>query len=290
MARDFASPFKETIAGVDTKLPVGENELIIFTLSDSSGETAEAVARAALVQFPPGYATIYRLPQARSCQQITEVVEQIAEGRAILAYTLVLPEYRETLEREAKKYNVETIDLIGPVIARVGELTGAKPLAQPGRLHMLDESYFKRIEAVDFAIRYDDGKNPDGIIQADVVLVGVSRTSKTPNSMYLAHHYGLRSANIPLVMNVDPPRALFEVDKRKIIGMSIDPHLLQDIRSIRAKVLGMAPDAEYADIDQIRQEVRYAKNIFRELDCHVIDVTSKAIEEISSEIYLYLRQ
>lgn len=290
MAKDIASPFKETLASVDTKLPVGENELIIFTLSDSSGETAEAVARAALVQFPPGYATIYRLPQARSCQQITEVVEQIAAGRAILAYTLVLPEYRETLEREAKKFNVETIDLIGPVIARVGELTGAKPMAQPGRLHMLDESYFKRIEAVDFAIRYDDGKNPDGIIQADVVLVGVSRTSKTPNSMYLAHHYGLRSANIPLVMNVDPPRALFEVDKRKIIGMSIDPHLLQDIRSIRAKVLGMAPDAEYADIDQIRQEVRYAKNIFRELECHVIDVTSKAIEEISSEIYLYLRQ
>jgi len=290
MATDFASPFKEINAGVDTKLPVGEKELIIFTLSDSSGETAEAVARAALVQFPPGYATIYRLPQARSCQQITEFVEQMGAGRAILAYTLVLPEYRETLEREAKKYNVETIDLIGPVIARVGELTGAKPLAQPGRLHLLDESYFKRIEAVDFAIRYDDGKNPDGIIQADVVLVGVSRTSKTPNSMYLAHHYGLRSANIPLVMNVDPPRALFEVDKLKIIGMSIDPHLLQDIRSIRAKVLGMAPDAEYADLDQIRQEVRYAKNIFRELDCHVIDVTSKAIEEISSEIYLYLRQ
>ena len=290
MATDFASPFKEINAGVDTKLPVGEKELIIFTLSDSSGETAEAVARAALVQFPPGYATIYRLPQARSCQQITEFVEQMGAGRAILAYTLVLPEYRETLEREAKKYNVETIDLIGPVIARVGELTGAKPLAQPGRLHLLDESYFKRIEAVDFAIRYDDGKNPDGIIQADVVLVGVSRTSKTPNSMYLAHHYGLRSANIPLVMNVDPPRALFEVDKLKIIGMSIDPHLLQDIRSIRAKVLGMAPDAEYADLNQIRQEVRYAKNIFRELDCHVIDVTSKAIEEISSEIYLYLRQ
>lgn len=289
MATDFASPFKETLASVD-KLPVGENELIIFTLSDSSGETAEAVARAALVQFPPGYATIYRLPQARSCQQITEFVEQMAEGRAILAYTLVLPEYRETLEREAKKFNVETIDLIGPVIARVGELTGAKPLAQPGRLHLLDESYFKRIEAVDFAIRYDDGKNPDGITQADVVLVGVSRTSKTPNSMYLAHHYGLRSANIPLVMNVDPPRALFSVDKRKIIGMSIDPHLLQDIRSIRARVLGMAPDAEYADLDQIRQEVRYAKNIFRELDCHVIDVTSKAIEEISSEIYLHLRQ
>jgi regulator of PEP synthase PpsR (kinase-PPPase family) len=276
-------------SGLETKLPVGESQLIIFTLSDSSGETAEAVARAALVQFPPGQASIYRLPQARSRAQVEEFVKQIASGRSILAYTLVLPELRATVEEATKKYNVCTIDFLGPLISQIESQTGSKPLSQPGRLHLLDETYFRRIEAVDFAIRYDDGKNPDGVLQADVVLTGVSRTSKTPNSMYLAHHYGLRAANVPLVFGVDPPPSLFKIDSKRIVGLTIEPHLLHDVRTIRAKVLGMPLDTGYADIETIKQEVRYAKKLFRELKCHVIDVSSKAIEEISSEIYMYLR-
>jgi regulator of PEP synthase PpsR (kinase-PPPase family) len=154
---------------------------------------------------------------------------------------------------------------------------------------LLDESYFKRIEAVDFAIRYDDGKNPDGIMQADVVLTGVSRTSKTPNCMYLAHHYGLKAANVPLVWGVEPPLALFKIPSRKIIGLTIDPYLLQEIRSTRAQILGMANSTDYADPERIEQEVKHAKKLFRELKCHVIDVSAKAIEEASSEIYLHLR-
>src|SRR5262249_13770570 len=219
---------------------------IIFTLSDSSGETAEAVARAALVQFPPGQASIYRLPQVRSSQQIIGLVREVATGRSVIAYTLVLPEYRETLEAEASRHNIPTIDLLGPLINRVSILTGAKPLSQPGRLHLLDETYFRRIEAVDFAIRFDDGKNPDGILQADVILTGVSRTSKTPNCMYLAHHYGLKAANVPIILGVDPPLQLFQVAARKIIGLSIDPYLLHDIRATRANALGVPAAAEAA--------------------------------------------
>jgi [pyruvate, water dikinase]-phosphate phosphotransferase / [pyruvate, water dikinase] kinase len=275
---------------VDTKLPSGGSELIIFTLSDSSGETAEAVARAALVQFPPGQASIFRLPQVRSSHQLIGLVRELATGRSVIAYTLVLPEYRKTLEAEAQRHNIPTIDLLGPLMTRVSQLTGAEPLSQPGRLHLLDETYFKRIEAVDFAIRFDDGKNPDGILQADVVLSGVSRTSKTPNCMYLAHHYGLKAANAPLVMGVDPPLQLFQIDPRKVIGLTIDPFLLQDIRSTRAAVLGMPSSTDYADPEKIRQEVRYAKRIFREGKFHVIDVSAKAIEETSSEIFMYLRQ
>lgn len=279
---------KQTLA-VDSKLPVGERELIIFTLSDSSGETAASVAQAALVQFPPGLASIYRLPQARSCQQIAGLVREIASGRSLIAYTLVLPEYRETLEEEAKRCNVPTIDLLGPLISRVSDLTQSQPLAQPGRLHLLDETYFKRMEAVNFAVRYDDGKNPEGISQADVILTGLSRTSKTPNCMYLAQHYGLKSANVPIVPGVDPPLALFTVSARKIIGLTIDPHLLHNLRSTRAQIIGMPANSEYADLDEIKQEVQYAKRIFRELKCHVIDVSAKAIEETSSEIFLYMR-
>ena len=165
-------------------------KLTVFTMSDSSGETAEAVARAVMVQFPPDTVSIYRLPQIRSSQQIPQLVREIAQkDLAIVAYTLVLPEYRETLEAEANKRRIPTIDLLGSLMNRVSHLADVQPLSQPGRLHLLDETYFKRIEAVDFAIRYDDGKNHDGILEADVVLVGVSRTSKTPNCMYLAHHY-----------------------------------------------------------------------------------------------------
>jgi [pyruvate, water dikinase]-phosphate phosphotransferase / [pyruvate, water dikinase] kinase len=266
-------------------------KLTVFTMSDSSGETAEAVARAVMVQFPPDTVSIYRLPQIRSSQQIPQLVREIAQkDLAIVAYTLVLPEYRETLEAEANKRRIPTIDLLGSLMNRVSHLADVQPLSQPGRLHLLDETYFKRIEAVDFAIRYDDGKNHDGILEADVVLVGVSRTSKTPNCMYLAHHYGLKAANVPLVYGVEPPLSLFKIDSRKIVGLQIDPYLLQEIRSNRAQILGMHNQNDYADPDRITQESRQARKLFRELKCHTIDVSAKAIEEASSEIYLYLRE
>lgn len=288
-AREFA--LNEASKTELNPMPVEEGrELIIFTLSDSSGETAEAVARAAVVQFPPGRASIYRLPQVKSPSQIPGLVREIASDRAVIAYTLVLPEYREMLEAEAAIHKIPTIDLLSPLIDRIAKLTNQTPLSQPGRLHMLDESYFRRIEAVEFAIRFDDGKNPDGLRQADVVLIGVSRTSKTPNCMYLAHHYGLKSANVPIVYGVDLPLNLYQVPSRKIIGLHLDPYLLREIRSTRAQVLGMPGFNDYADEERIRQEVRYAKKIYRELKCHVIDVSAKAIEETSSEIYLHLRQ
>jgi regulator of PEP synthase PpsR (kinase-PPPase family) len=290
---EFNDEHKRRVAPADAgelRLPASRHELIIFTMSDSSGETAEAVTRAAVVQFDPKFASIYRLPQVRSAQQIPAMVREIASGRAMIAYTLVLPEYRETLEAEASKYHIPTIDLLGPLMTRIQSLTEAVPLSQPGRLHLLDESYFKRIEAVDFAMRFDDGKNPDGMLAADVILIGVSRTSKTPNCMYLAHHFGLKAANVPLVYGVEPPLALFRVPNKRVFGLQIDPHLLQGIRVNRSNVLGMPGDNDYADPERINQEVRFARKLFRELKCHVIDVSAKAIEETSSEIYLRLRE
>jgi regulator of PEP synthase PpsR (kinase-PPPase family) len=275
---------------VDQIIKEEDTPLTVYILSDSSGETAESVARAALVQFPPGRASIYRLPQIRSTDQLKGLFQQMSAQRAIIAYTLVLPEYQMALEEEAMRNQIPTVDLLGPLISRLASLTALSPMSQPGRLHLLDEKYFKRIEAVDFAIRYDDGKNPDGIMQADLVLTGVSRTSKTPNCMYLAHHYGLKAANVPLVLGVEPPLALFKIPSQKVVGLTIDPYLLSEIRTTRAQILGMSKSAEYADPERIVQEVKYAKKLFKELNCHVIDVSAKAIEETSSEIYLYLRQ
>ncbi len=183
-----------------TELP-----LIVFTLSDSSGETAEAVSKAALAQFPDKKVQLYRLARVSSAEELNTVINEISPDKALIAYTLVRQDLREALEAAASRCNIPTIDLLGPLIGKVAQVTDILPLSQAGRLHLLDESYYKRIEAIDFAIRYDDGKNPNGLTEADVVLIGVSRTSKTPNCMYLAQHWGLKAANIPLVAEIEPP-------------------------------------------------------------------------------------
>jgi regulator of PEP synthase PpsR (kinase-PPPase family) len=247
------------------------------------------MARAALVQFAPGRASIYRLPQARSVEHIKEMIEEVSHNHAFIAYTLVLPEFREAVEYHSRLHNIPTVDLLGPLLSRLSELTGLSPMSQPGRLHLLDEKYYKRIAAIEFAIRFDDGKNADGLYEADVILTGVSRTSKTPNCMYLAQHYGLKAANIPIVLGVDLPLQLFEIPSHKIFGLTIEPELLQDIRSNRAQFLGMSTNSDYAHLDKILEEVRYARKIFRELKCRMINVSNKAIEETSSEIMLHLR-
>ena len=260
----------------------------IFVVSDSSGETAAHVTQAALSQFQGTVAIVQRYPQVRTVDQIRDIVRDAAHHEALVAYTLVLPEYRETLGREARRWNVDTFDLLGPLIAKVAQLTHAAPLSQPGRLHILDDAYFKRMEAVNFAVHLDDGTMPDRLHEADVVLIGVSRASKTPNCLYLAQHYGLRTANVPLVLNVPPPPALYKVDRNKIIGLSIDPHILHGIRTSRANVMGVTGTEQYSSFEHIDEEVKYARNIFRELKCHVVDVSTRAIEETSSEIFLYL--
>jgi [pyruvate, water dikinase]-phosphate phosphotransferase / [pyruvate, water dikinase] kinase len=264
--------------------------LTVYIISDSSGDTAEAVTKAVLVQFPAESTYLNRLPQVRSTAQLQKMIADLSPEGGLIAYTLVLPEYRNTLEAEASKFQIPTIDILGPLIAKLTALTARTPLSQPGRLHLLDETYFRRVEAIDFAIRFDDGKNPDGIWQADIVLTGISRTSKTPNCMYLAQHYGLKAANVPLISGVEPSSYLFQIAADKIIGLTIDPYLLAEIRSTRAQNLGISRASGYADIEKIKDEVNQAQSIFRKLACQVIDVSSKAIEETSSEIHWHIRQ
>lgn len=275
---------------MDTQLPPNGSLLKIFALSDSSGETAEAVIRAALAQFPTGQVAVERLPQIRSSKQIISLLEEIAPDHPVIAYTLVLPELKKTLDEEATRHNIPTLDLLGPLMARVSSLTGKQPLSKPGLAHERSNSMLPRIAALEFALKFDDGQGPDGLTQADVVLVGISRTGKTPNCMYLAHHYGLKAANVPIVPGVDLPAKLFEVSSKKIIGLTMDADILQDIRTVRARDFGIHAGAQYVDAENIRNELRYARRVFSELNCHTIDVTAKAIEETSSEIYFHLRR
>lgn len=256
---------------------------IIYALSDSLGETAEMVARATASQFDSGRFDIIRMPYINSPEQIEETVREAAKQTCIICHTLVSPHLREALQQQCGQYGIPTVDIMGPMIGAVQQITDMQPKLKPGLIHQLDQQYFKRVEAVEFAVKYDDGKNPWGLLKADIVLVGVSRTSKTPLSMYLAHKR-LKVANVPLVPEVPPPEELFQIPPHKIIGLIIAPFKLNEIRAERLKTMGLSADASYANVERIMEELEYAKAIMRKLHCTVIDVSNKAIEETANKI------
>jgi regulator of PEP synthase PpsR (kinase-PPPase family) len=160
---------------------------------------------------------------------------------------------------------------------------GVKPKYQPGLVRQLDDDYFKKIEAVEFAVKYDDGRDPRGIIKADIVLIGVSRTSKTPLSQYLAHKR-LKVANVPIVPEVDPPEELYKVSPDKCFGLKISPEKLNDIRKERLKALGLNDKAAYANLERIKEELAFFETVVNKIGCEVIDVTNKAVEETANLI------
>ncbi|MCL6547830.1 MAG: kinase/pyrophosphorylase [Alicyclobacillus sp.] len=257
---------------------------VVYIVSDSVGETGEFVVRAAASQFDGGQCEIRRVSHVHETSVIDETVESARLDGGFIAFTLVLPELREYLTRVAAEKGVHCVDIMGPMLDAFEAAVGRPPRRQAGLVHQLDEDYFRRVEAIEFAVKYDDGRDPRGLERADIVLIGVSRTSKTPLSMYLAHKR-LRVANVPLVPEVAPPEELFQIpDKRKIIGLTIRPNKLNVIRQERLKSLGLTPDASYASHDRIVEELRYADEIMKRLNCFVIDVSDRAVEETAALI------
>jgi [pyruvate, water dikinase]-phosphate phosphotransferase / [pyruvate, water dikinase] kinase len=256
---------------------------IIYALSDSIGETAELVALATASQFDSGEFDIVRVPYINSVEQIVETVSEAANHTCIICHTLVSSDLREALLEQASRYNIITIDIMGPMINAVQNISCLQPKLKPGLIHKLDQEYFKRVEAVEFAVKYDDGKNPWGLLKADIVIIGVSRTSKTPLSMYLAHKK-LKVANVPLVPEIPPPEELFSVASQRIVGLVIDQFKLNEIRTERLKTMGLAANASYANLERITEELEYAKALIQKLHCTVIDVSNKAIEETANKI------
>lgn len=252
-------------------------------VSDSLGETAEYVARAAASQFNSGQVEIRRIPYVVEEHQIDAIVAEAALVPSVIAYTLVLRNLKARLVALAGQRGIPTVDILGPVIQALAEVTGMQPRLEPGLLRRLDEDYYHKMEAIEFAVRYDNGKDPRGLVFADVVLIGVSRTSKTPVCMYLAHQR-IKAANLPLVPEVSPPEELWEVPRHKIIGLTIDARLLYQIRQEQLKSLGLVAEADYASLDRIHRELEYAHRIMERLGCTVIDVTNRAVEETASRI------
>lgn len=259
------------------------NVPVIYALSDSIGETAEMIARATASQFEGESFDIIRVPYIHSVEQIEATIQEAAERHSVICHTIVMADLREYLVTRTREYQIPTIDIMGPMLAAVQQASGLTPTLSPGLVHKLDNDYFKRVEAVEFAVKYDDGKNPWGILKADMVIVGVSRTSKTPLSMYLAHKK-LKVVNIPMVPGVNPPQQLFEIPPERIVGLIVNPARLNDIRANRLKSMGLAVDTTYANPENIKEELEYAKSVMQKLGCPIIDVTGKTIEETANKI------
>jgi len=261
---------------------------VIYVLSDATAETAERTLRAALIQFRSERPEVRIFSLLRKDEEIEDAIRQAAVARALVIYTIVNPEQRELLEAKARLYQLGTVDLIGQLMGRLAEFLDATPTGRPG-LPELNQAYFERIEAVEFAVKHDDGQSVQGLHRADIVLVGLSRTSKTPLSTYLAQK-GLKCANVPIVLGLPLPRELGEIDQARIFGMTIHIGALIRIRRARLQALNMPVDTEYARRDHIVRELQHAREIF---DAHphwpVIDVSEKAIEETAA-IVLRIRE
>jgi len=256
----------------------------IYVISDSTGETGAKVVQAALLQFRHEQVSLRIFSNLRDPRALSEIVDRAAAEDALVVYTLVRSEQRTAVHDRAAQYGVQAVDLMGPLMARIGMWLGEAPVSQPGLLHRMDEEYYRRIEALEFTVKNDDGQLPRNLPHADIVLVGVSRTSKTPVGTSLAQR-GYKVANIPLVRNVPLPPQLEEVAAERVFGLTIAPHVLHEVRSFRLKYLGVKHETGYADLRQIQGELAWARDVFRRHPgWRVIDVTRRAIEETATEI------
>ena len=237
--------------------------LVIYVISDSVGETAQQVTKAALSQFQlkDDY-EIRRFPYVVEVNFLEEILDSAKEENAIVIYTLVEQELLEFTEKYCERESLSCVDLMTPILRQITN---------------------KRVEAIEFAVKYDDGKDQRGILQADVILLGISRTSKTPLSMYLANK-NIKVANVPLVPEIPIPKEVFEINQMKIIGLTNTPEKLNQIRQERLKSLGLSSNANYAKFDRILQELDYSDKIMKKVGCPVIDVSNKAIEETAGII------
>jgi regulator of PEP synthase PpsR (kinase-PPPase family) len=256
----------------------------IYVISDATGETAEKVVRAALLQFADAPVQLRMYTRVRLEEEMRNIVARAQERHALVVFTVVSTSHRELLRRLCDQANVDAVDLIGTLMGKLSAFIGAQPKGVPGLMHAIGDEYFRRIEAVEFTVRNDDGREPRNLPKADLVLVGISRTSKTPLSTFLAQK-GLKVSNVPLVLGIAPPDELLQIDQEKIFGLTIKIDELLRIRQARLKHLGMPGDTSYAQRDYVAQEIQYAQSIFRQNAAWpIIDITGKAIEETAADI------
>ena len=255
----------------------------IFVVSDGTGRTAEQALHAALAQFPGAEVEILVRPKVRTKARALEVVREAARAGGFIVHTIVTDEVRERMVNYGRENNVEAIDLMGPLIARLTETLAAAPSEKPGLFTKLNKSYFRRIETMEFAIKHDDGQRLEDIRKAEIVLLGVSRTFKTPLSMYLAFK-GWFVANVPITMDQEPPASLGKLPPKKVFCLDTNARQLAELRRTRSEYLHDAAGV-YADPEYVRLELMHARSFyFKHPGWAIINVTNKPIEELATEI------
>lgn len=261
-----------------------KKNLKVIVISDGTGETATAMARAAIAQFPEKEIFFTRYKNVRTSEHIDAIFQEAAIHHDMVVYTIVSPELRSYVQKLSKDEKVRSVDLLGPLLQSLANVFEVEPDYQPGLLRAVNDEYFRKVAAVEFTLNHDDGRNIKSLEEADVVLLGISRTSKTPLSIYLSLE-GVKVVNVPIIMNMPLPDKIYNIDQRKIFGLTIDPQALHEIRKNRLDRLGVDQDGDYADIKKVTEEIEWANNLFAQNKrWPIFNVTGKALEETAAEI------
>lgn len=259
----------------------------VFIISGGAGALGKHMARVALAQFPGAATPVIVIPQIRDLEQLEAAIQQVAERNGVIIHTMVEPHMRAELNRLAEENGIHTIDTIGPTLNSLSGVLGRTPLGQPGLYKGEPNDYLERIQAIEYTVDHDDGRNPHELGLADVVLAGVSRVGKTPLSIYLSV-LGWKVANIPLVPNVAPPKQLFEIDRRRVVGLTLDPDVLQLHRRYRQQLYMNLGGSSYIAGEALYDELDNARKVFRKGGFAIIDVTNKPIEESADQIIAHI--
>ncbi len=259
--------------------------LVVGLVSDSSGETAEAMLRAALAQFPGLDVAVVPFRQVQTAEKVRDAVHKASESSAkLIISTLVKDDVRLALLDAANEAGIPAVHLLQPLLGALEQVSGAHPIQSPGTLRKVDESYFRRVKAMEYTIACDDGRSPQLLPQADIVLFGVSRAGKTPLSLFLANK-GISVANVPLLPGVEPDERVWNVPVEKRVGLLISASRLREIRSQRLVLLGLDPQrAAYASLERITEELTNAKVLMEKLKCRIYDSTDRPVELLAQEI------
>lgn len=263
--------------------------LHLHLLSDSTGETLENIAKAALAQYDDVETIRHFWPMVRTEAHLERILQEIAQNPGLVIYTLVNSNTRRALEQRCRALGLPAVAPLDPVNDALSAMLGQQAKARPGRQHVLDAAYFARVDAIQFTIAHDDGIGQEDWEEAEVLLVGVSRSSKTPTSIYLANR-GYKTANIPIVVESPPPAALFALRHPLVVGLTTSADRLIQVRRNRLLSLNQTPETDYVDADAVQREVAFARRMFADNGWPVIDVTRRSIEETAAAIIALVQQ
>jgi len=262
---------------------MAENSFAILAVSDATGTLSFQLSEDACLQFTGIKYKIYRRARVKTEKKIRDIIQEAKEKNAVIVFTIASQELRRIILTESKRENVVAMDVMGPILDMFSHYFHTLPVNEPGLQYRVTQDYYMRTEAIDFAVRHDDGLNLDGFKDADIILLGLSRSSKTPLSIFLAYQ-GFRCANITIVKGMELPAAFKDLDTKKMVGLTLSPEKMAAFRSSRLKSLGRPESEKYAQLEHIEDELLFAQKTFTEIGIHSVDVTGKAIEEIASEV------